>query len=323
VARADAISAGMVLRLVKLLQARNIALEPLLERAGLSLAALQPASARVPYAAADQLLEAAAAKLGANGLGLELALTRSDESYGAAGLLLVTGSTFRQGLSRSLGYQRLWGDGERFALVSTEDGCAVRFRHPGSSRLAAAIAAECALAEVLEGVRALVERDAVPLGVELLHAPLGEVEVLSDHFGVVPRFEQPENRILLPARLVDQPMHAVRELLGAALERQAARAMSLLPARDSISARVLPLLADEQGLRRSLADVASALRVSSRTLQRRLQQEGTSFDQLVDDARRTHALTLDQLGTPAKEIAFRLGFQDPSALSRARRRWRT
>jgi len=312
----------MVLRLVKLLQARAVTVEPLLEKAGLSLAALQPASARVSYAAADQLLEAAAARLGVNGLGVELALTRSDESYGAAGLLLVTGSTFRQGLARSLGYQRLWGDGERFALVPTADGCAVRFRHPGPSRVAAAVTAECALAEVLEGVRALVERDAIPLSVELAHAPLGEVEVLSDHFGVEPRFEQPENRIVLPARLVDQPMHALRELLGAALERQAARALSLLPARDSIAARVLPLLADEQGLGQSLADVASALRVSSRTLQRRLQQEGTSFDQLVDDARRAQALTLEQLGTPAKEIAFRLGFQDPSALSRARRRWR-
>jgi AraC-like DNA-binding protein len=276
----------------------------------------------VSYAASDRLLEGAAAQLGANGLGVALALTRRDESYGAAGLLLVTGSTFRQGLSRSLGYQRLWGDGERFALVPDANGCAVRFRHPGPSRLAAAIAAECALAEVLEGVRALVERDAVALDVQLMHAPLGDVEALSDHFGVRPRFEQPENRIVLPARWVDQPMHAVRELLGAALERQAARALSLLPARDSVAARVLPLLADEEGLGRSLTDVAATLRVSSRTLQRRLRQEGTSFDQLVDDARRAQALLLEQLGTPAKEIAYRLGFHDPSALSRARRRWR-
>jgi AraC-like DNA-binding protein len=82
------------------------------------------------------------------------------------------------------------------------------------------------------------------------------------------------------------------------------------------------LLAGEEGLARSLADVAAALRVSPRTLQRRLRQEHTSFERLVDDARRAHALSLEALGTPAKEIAFRLGFQDPSALARARRRWR-
>jgi len=313
----------MVLRLVALLRQRAIAVEPLLEQAGLSLAVLQPATARVDYEAADRLLEGAAAAIGANGLGVELALTRSDESYGAAGLLLVTGSSFRQGLSRSLGYQRLWGDGERFALLETSNGCAVRFRHPGPSRLAAAITAECALAEVLAGVRALVDPDAAALAVDLAHAPLGPADVLSDHFGVPPRFERPDNRIELAAHLVDRPMHAVRDLLAAALERQAARALSLLPAaRSSIAARVRPLLDVEGGLERSLADVAAALRLSPRTLQRRLQQEGTSFDELVDGARRAQARSLEQLGTPAKEIAFRLGFQDPSALSRARRRWR-
>jgi AraC-like DNA-binding protein len=322
VAGAETIAAAMVLRLVRLLQAREVAVKPLLAEAGLSLAALQPSAARVAYAAADQLLEAAAQRLGANGLGLELAQTQSDESYGAAGLLLVTGSTFRQGLSRSLGYQRLWGDGERFTLLPVESDCAVRFRHPGPSRLAGAIAAECALVEVLEGLRALVEPDAVPVSVDFAHAALGDAETLADHFGVVPRFEQAENRIVLPARLVDQPMHAFRDLLGAALERQAARALALLPAKDSMVARVQPLLAEEQGLSRSLTDVAEALRVSPRTLQRRLRQEQSSFEQLVDEVRQAQALQLERLGTPAKEIAFRLGFQDPSALSRARRRWR-
>jgi AraC-like DNA-binding protein len=312
----------MVLRLVKLLQARGVAVEPLLNEAHLSLAVLQTTGARIPYASADQLMEAAAAKLGANGLGVELGLIGSDESYGAAGLLLVMGASFRQGLSRSLAYQRLWGDGERFSLLAVGHDCAVRFRHPGPSRLAAAIVAECALVEVLEGLRALVDREAIPLGVDLEHRPLGDTAVLAEHFGVAPRFEQPENHILLPARLVDQPMHAMRDLLGAALERQAARALALLPTSNAMRERVQPLLAGEEGLARNLADVAAALRVSPRTLQRRLRQEHTSFEQLVDDARRAHALSLESVGTPTKEIAFRLGFQDPSALSRARRRWR-
>jgi AraC-like DNA-binding protein len=61
--------------------------------------------------------------------------------------------------------------------------------------------------------------------------------------------------------------------------------------------------------------------MSARTLQRRLQQEGTSFQELVDAERRERALALQHLGIPAKEVAFRLGFQDPSAFVRARRRW--
>jgi AraC-like DNA-binding protein len=318
----ETISAAMVLRLVRLVEDRGFDADRLLARAQLSRVGLAAASARVSYAAADRLLELFAAEVGANGLGIDLALTQSEEAYGAAGLLLVTGATFRQGLSRALAYQRLWGDGERFALLELPQACAVRFRHPGPSRLAAAVAAECALCEVLEGLRALVERDALPLAVELAHAPLGDATPLLEQFGVEPRFEQAENRIVLGAELVDRPMHAVRDLLGSALERQAARALSLLPSRDDFRARVQPLLAGEAGLSRSLEEVAAALHHTPRTLQRKLRREGTSFQELLDEARKGTAAELEHQGVPMKEIAFRLGFQDPSALSRARRRWR-
>lgn len=316
------LSSAMVLRLVKLLESRDVPVEPLLARAQLTRPLLDHAGARVPYAKADLLLELAAAELGPDGLGLELALTRIDESYGAAGLLLVTGSTFRSGLARSLAYQRLWGDGERFTLLPAGGDWAVRFRHPGPSALAAAITAECALTEVLEGLRALVDAETIPMAVELQHARLGSSQALAEHLGVEPRFEQPHSRIVIASASMDRPMHALRDLLGNALERQAARALSLLPARDVLSDRVAPLLAGEDGVVRSLAEIATSLRMSPRTLQRRLSLEGTSFQELVDRERQRLAAELDELGVPLKEAAFRLGFQDPSALSRARRRWR-
>lgn len=319
-ARGETIASAMLLRLVKLIDARKADTDGLLGRAGLTRRELEQ-PARIAYSVADRLLELAAGELGPTELGLELALTRIDESYGAAGLLLLTGATFRQGLERSLAYQRLWADGERFALCAAGPHWAVSFRHPGPSALAAGVTAECALVEVLEGVRALVEREATPLSVDFAHAPFGPHQELSDHFGVAPRFEQPANRIVLAADLMDRPMHALRDLIGGALERQAARALSLLPERPSVSSRVRPLISSEDGPTRSLEDVAIALCMSPRTLQRRLQQEGTSFQQLLDARRRELALELQPLGIPAKEVAFRLGFQDASAFSRARRRW--
>jgi AraC-like DNA-binding protein len=320
--RNQTLASGMLLRLVKLLESRGVATEPLLARVGLTKLELGHREARVRYATADALLVLAAAELGAEGLGVDLALTRIDESYGAAGLLLVTGASFRSGLARSLTYQRLWGDGERFALLPAGSDWAVRFRHPGSNELAAAVTTECALAEVIEGLRALVDSNAVPLAVELAHAPLGPSQVLAEHFGVAPRFEQPVSRVVISAELMDRPMHALRDLLGEALERQAARALSLLPARTSLSERVVRLLIGEAGVKRSLEEVARSLRMSPRTLQRRLGFEGTRFQELLDQERKRLATELEQLGVPAKETAFRLGFQDPSALSRAKRRWR-
>ena len=70
--------------------------------------------------------------------------------------------------------------------------------------------------------------------------------------------------------------------------------------------------------------VAAALCISERTLQRRLKEEGTTFQQLGDDIRRDLArqfLAEDQ--TTLGQIAFMLGFADQSAFSRACQRWFT
>ncbi|HET7543434.1 MAG TPA: AraC family transcriptional regulator ligand-binding domain-containing protein [Polyangiaceae bacterium] len=317
----DTISAALVLRVVRLLERRGARVGSLLATAGIATETLDLEGARIDYAAADRLLEVAAVEIGPAQLGLELALTRIDESYGAPGLLLLTAPSFREGLLRAFAYQRLWGDGQRFRLSTTAGDAVIAFRHPGASRLAAAVTAECALVEVVEGLRALVERDATPRLVEFAHEPLGDFGALAEHLGIEPRFGARESAVVLPAALVDRPMHGVRALLSEAFERTAARALSLLPRRDSISERVKPLLAGEVGVARSLANVADALRMSPRTLQRRLRSEGVRFDDLLDDARRALALKLAAEGLSSKEVAFRVGFQDASALLRARRRW--
>jgi AraC-like DNA-binding protein len=68
--------------------------------------------------------------------------------------------------------------------------------------------------------------------------------------------------------------------------------------------------------------VAQALHVSQRTLQRRLQDEGASFQRLLDDSRRELAEQyLAQPNLTLLEVAYLLGFADPSNFFRAFRRW--
>ena len=67
---------------------------------------------------------------------------------------------------------------------------------------------------------------------------------------------------------------------------------------------------------------AKALAVSGRTLQRRLQEAGTTFQGLIDEERAATArvyLTDPQLGT--SEVAYMLGYSESSAFARAFRRW--
>ena len=71
-----------------------------------------------------------------------------------------------------------------------------------------------------------------------------------------------------------------------------------------------------------LADIASNFAISPRTLQRRLRQEGTSFQQLTDEVRKTQALAYLREGSYlTKEISYLLGYNELSAFTRTFKRW--
>ena len=62
--------------------------------------------------------------------------------------------------------------------------------------------------------------------------------------------------------------------------------------------------------------------MSLRNLQRRLEEEGTSYREALNETRRDIARSyLDEGHTSVTEIAFLLGFADTSGFSRAFRRW--
>ena len=72
----------------------------------------------------------------------------------------------------------------------------------------------------------------------------------------------------------------------------------------------------------SLNDVASNFNITPRTLQRRLQSEGTNFQKIAEEVRKSMAVEL--IGSKkyaVKEISSILGYNEISAFSRAFKKW--
>jgi AraC-like DNA-binding protein len=68
--------------------------------------------------------------------------------------------------------------------------------------------------------------------------------------------------------------------------------------------------------------VADKLGIGRRTLLRRLKEESTTFERVLDDLRRTLALDyLEGKKVSVNETAYLVGFSDPAAFSRAFKRW--
>src|SRR5262249_16896150 len=72
----------------------------------------------------------------------------------------------------------------------------------------------------------------------------------------------------------------------------------------------------------TLDQIAKKMATSERTLRRRLEAEGTSFRALLDETRARLARSyVSDRRMPLSEVAFLLGFPEPSAFHRAFKRW--
>ncbi|SHN44906.1 AraC family transcriptional regulator [Chitinophaga sp. CF418] len=72
----------------------------------------------------------------------------------------------------------------------------------------------------------------------------------------------------------------------------------------------------------SLNEIAANFNVSARTLQRKLKEEGISYQDVADEVRKSLAIHyLEEGGYPVKEISYMLGYNELSAFTRAFKRW--
>ncbi len=312
------------MRLVRLLEAHGRDAVAVCRNAQVSIDEVTCPSARVPYRVADALVDACVAELGAHGFAIKVASIFDEHTYDAAALVLMSSATFGEGLERALAYQRLWGDGERFSLRRDADGGVVRFRHPGPSATARSVLSELALIETMNAARSLVAPHAKARAVRFAHPRIGSDDSkLAGIFGVAPTYGARECELVLGEDILGATIRMPTEALIRMHDHLAARALAALPTSASLAARLRALCqVDPSSLSVELDTVAQRLRLPARTLQRRLAAEGTSWSDLLDELRRAQVRRLELRGAAEKEIAFFVGFSDPSALARARRRWR-
>ena len=141
-------------------------------------------------------------------------------------------------------------------------------------------------------------------------------------FGCAPRYDAGISALLFSAETWQLPVAHSDLALLAILEEHARSLRQAVPPASELLAGMARILADDLRSEHAVADVAKALGMSSRTLQRRLRDEGTSFSAVVDGVRRDAALRL--LRDPSLSIAeltYLLGFAEASSLIRATKRW--
>ncbi len=137
------------------------------------------------------------------------------------------------------------------------------------------------------------------------------------------RFDQEDTMLWFPAEALELPQAQADSGLHHILVRHAEHMLEAVGTRDRFTDRVRKLVASELcGGNPGVDHVAELLAVSTRTLHRRLKEEGTTFRRVVDDLRRSLAMRyLAGNWYSIAEVSFLLGFSHVNAFHKAFRRW--
>lgn len=298
--------------------------ETLVRTAGLTDAMLDDPDSRVPTLCMRKLWSAVIEVDDDPTLGLRVGSTIRAAQMGLVGYTMYYSRNLDEALSRLCRYSRIltesvryrWQqDAENKTLVCHADPALIALRHP----------IEAGLAAIVSIARDVVGTHIRPVEVRL---PTPQPMLRKDYravFSCPVTFGSVDARISFVGDLLQLPTVAADPGLTHYLDDLATIKMAELGAEDaSLVQRVRKQLwtALPSG-RADLWRVASDLGMSARTLQRRLGSDGTSFSQVLDDLRRELSNELlEDRKLAVAEVAFLLGYSEPSAFQRAFRRWR-
>ena len=147
-------------------------------------------------------------------------------------------------------------------------------------------------------------------------------EKYRETFGDIPFYFGAEaERIAVDAELLRRPLVNPNEYLRGVLQERAQAAFQELSGDAALLDKARRWIEASLSSGVSIDGLCRALHVSRATLYRRLKQDGSSFSELVDVARKDLAARMIRRGAPIGAVSDALGYRDQSAFHRAFRRW--
>ncbi|MBA2544770.1 MAG: AraC family transcriptional regulator ligand-binding domain-containing protein [Deltaproteobacteria bacterium] len=266
----------------------------------------------------DRRLAEIAAQRGDPAFALTLAKTSVVRPLGLFGHLVWLSGTLRDALERAVKFYAMVT--RRTTLVLEERGAIATIRsRPVDNAPRGRILTEFPFASLALRARGATDGVFAARAVRFTHA--GEPTPAYDEVFRAPvTFGASIDELELDVAQLDLKLASADPITSAAIEAQVAQLTAAPPGNpvlDRVRRAVVASL-PEVG---SPDAIAKQLGISARTLRRQLEQQGQTLRALVDDVRRTRADELLAAGRSIKDVAFELGFSEPSAFSRAYKRW--
>ena len=254
-------------------------------------------------------------------IGLLLGTETKTERFHPIGLVALSSENFGSAIDQMARYKQLTCP-EEILQEKNDEEWSIQFRWLLADEVEPPVLIECCFAWVLSTARVGTGTRISPVRVEFVQ-PRAHVKTIERHFGCPVVCGTPRNAIIFRATDANRPFVTRNaELLGI-LAPQFDEELKEENGDENFIERVRIAIQQRlTGRRPTIEDIADALHISSRTLQRRLQDDGSSFQRVLEEAR--HQLARHYLNNSVLELneaAYLLGYEDGNSFVRAFRTW--
>lgn len=311
---------------VRALEARGLDGMALACEAGVDPGAFALEGGRVPLAASTRLWRLAVEATGDPCFAVSVARFVRPGTFHGLGMGVLASRTLADALTRIGRYAPLVLDTAATPSTEVRSGryvLALGWTRAVADRPGAPIpeSVEAITACIVATGRFMTDGAVAPVEVHLPRADRPEPDGFERFFRCPVRYGADDYVIAYDAEAVGRPLRAGCGEAAEAADRVAAGYLARVQGPEGVADEVRTVLRRGEGqVPPTAAQVAAVLAMSSRTLQRRLHDEGTTLRALVEEVRMDRARELLAGGATAAAVAHRLGFSDPTAFRRAFKR---
>ena len=290
-----------------------------LHRNGIELAFVLSSHGLLPFRAVCDFLEDVASSENLPDFGFRLAQTQRPLQYGIISQLPIISPTIETAFSNFIRYQKLYSQSSHWEL-SVDDGCAFMRRHDvAKSARASPQLIVLSITLAFGAIKAIAGPSWRPIGIYFDVDDFPYRDAMRNHFGAPVFCGSAHNEIAFPADNLAQPVATSNPSLLKVLKEHFDQLLQAVPDQNDITSQVYHEIRTNLGDYRCNLDwIARSMQMHPRSLQRLLDVEGSSFRDLLRDARIELADYLLRLTrTPISDISTLLGYRNMSAFSRA------
>lgn len=316
-----------VLDIIEFAQTQGVDKETLLKRVPYSEQELKRRDFFVEYPIVEEVLDGAVRASNNEYLGLqmgEMLMLRATEYVDQ---MIDSSADVQTAFENAVAYSRMISDSMDCALIHREENFEVTFGlNPNwavHSHNAVKQNLDVALVCAMKSLQRLTARNYKPATVNFFYPRPRYWNEYYRIFDCSVHFNQKVSSICFDQKALDAPVKGKNAGLLQKLSAQAEDILTRLPVEKDLSYEVKKAVLGQEGLFvHHIEQVADRLGMGSRTLQRGLKQEGTTFKKIHNDMRKKLAIRMlaAEVNTVG-ETAYLLGFSEPAAFVRAFKQW--